>query len=91
MLFTFLLRTAINEHAELDAKLQPFMDRPIEQLDQTERALLRISTVELIHSIEVPVKVVINEAIELATVLAPSKATPISMACWIKLLLSGGK
>ncbi len=65
-LFAFLLRTVVNEHAELDEKLQPFLDRPIEQLDETERAILRISVVELLYSIEVPVKVVLNEAIDLA-------------------------
>lgn len=65
-LFAFLLRSVINLHEELDAKLQPFLDRPIEQLDQTERAILRISTVELLYSLEVPVKVVLNEAIDLA-------------------------
>lgn len=65
-LFVFLLSKVINQHAELDEKLQPFLDRPISQVDETERAILRIATVELLHSIEVPAKVVLNEAIELA-------------------------
>ena len=65
-LFAFLLRSVVNEHADLDKKLQPFMDRPIEQLDETERAILRIAATELLFSLEVPVKVVLNEAIDLA-------------------------
>ena len=65
-LFAFLLSTVINTSAELDEKLQPFLDRPIAQVDETERAILRLATVELLNSIEVPAKVVLNEAIDLA-------------------------
>lgn len=65
-LFQFLLSNVINKHEELDEKLQPFLDRPLGQVDETERAILRIAAVELLSSIEVPAKVVLNEAIELA-------------------------
>lgn len=65
-LFKFLLSNVINKHEELDEKLQPFLDRSICQVDETERAILRIAAVELLNSIEVPAKVVLNEAIELA-------------------------
>lgn len=65
-LFVFLLSKVINQHADLDEKLQPFLDRPLSQVDETERAILRIAAVELLYSIEVPAKVVLNEAIELA-------------------------
>lgn len=65
-LFVFLLSTVISQSEELDEKLQKFLDRPIAQVDETERAILRIAAVELLQSIEVPAKVVLNEAIELA-------------------------
>ena len=40
------------------------MDREVEQVDQIERAALRIAAYELLHRIDVPYKVVINEAID---------------------------
>jgi len=65
-LFVFLISNVIQNHAELDEKLQPYLDRPIAQVDETERAILRSAAVELLNSMEVPAKVVLNEAIELA-------------------------
>ncbi len=51
---------------ELDEKLSPLVDRKIEQIDPVERAILRIAAYELLFHIEIPYKVVINEAVELA-------------------------
>jgi N utilization substance protein B len=51
---------------ELDGQLGPFLDRPVEQLDLVERAVLRLGAYELQHHLEVPYRVVINEAVELA-------------------------
>jgi transcription antitermination factor NusB len=51
---------------ELDKALEPFLDRPVEEVDLVERALLRMGTYELAAHPEVPYKVVINEAVELA-------------------------
>lgn len=51
---------------DLDAYLAPVIDRPIAQLDPVERAILRIGVFELVHRVDVPAKVVINEAVELA-------------------------
>ena len=51
---------------ELDEKLSPLVDRNIEQVDPVERAILRIAAFELLFHLEVPYKVVINEAVELA-------------------------
>ena len=50
----------------IDCELVPFLDRPLSQVDPVERAILRIGTFELMRIPEVPHKVVINEAIELA-------------------------
>jgi len=66
--FRDLLRgIAINLNA-LDAWLQPHVDRPIAQIDPVERAILRLGAYELAHHPEVPYRVVINEAVELAKV-----------------------
>lgn len=51
---------------ELDQKLAPMMDRKNEELDPVEQAILRISVYELLHRLDVPYRVVINEAVDLA-------------------------
>lgn len=54
--------------AEIDAAVEPFLDRPMERVDPVERAILRLATYELIRSLDVPYRVVINEAVDLAKV-----------------------
>ncbi|MCG7909456.1 MAG: transcription antitermination factor NusB, partial [Candidatus Thiodiazotropha taylori] len=44
------------------------LDRAIDSVDPVERAILRIGAYELQHKIEVPYRVVINEAVEMAKV-----------------------
>lgn len=51
---------------ELDESLATVLDRPVKELDPIELATLRIGVYELMHRIDVPYKVVINEGIELA-------------------------
>lgn len=50
----------------IDAALTPYLDRPMSQLDPVERAILWIAGYELLYRIDVPYRVVINEAVELA-------------------------
>jgi N utilization substance protein B len=63
--FDALLHGAIGQAATLRAGLAPLIDRPIEQLSPVEHAALLIGAYELSHHIEIPYKVVINEAVEL--------------------------
>lgn len=57
----------IPENKEIiDAKIEPLLDRPINQLDPVEICILRIATYELIKRIDVPYRVLVNEAVELA-------------------------
>jgi N utilization substance protein B len=57
----------VPEHLDrLDADLGPFLDRPLSEVDPVERAALRIGAYELGFRPEVPFRVVINEAVELA-------------------------
>ena len=51
---------------ELDAALLPFLDRPVAQVDPIERGVLRLGAYELRHRVDVPYRVVLNEAIEVA-------------------------
>jgi N utilization substance protein B len=51
---------------ELEAILEPLLDRDLDDLDPIERTLLRMGIFELVKRIDVPYKVVINEAVALA-------------------------
>ena len=64
--FRDLLDGVEREKDELDAGLQPLLDRPIEQVDPIERAVLRLAGYELRSRPDVPYRVVLNEAIDLA-------------------------
>ena len=56
-----------SEHRdELVSLITPTLDRPFKELDPVEKAILYIGSFELLYRIDVPYRVVINEAIELA-------------------------
>jgi transcription antitermination protein NusB len=64
--FRELLSGVANHASSLDTKLAPHVDRDVHELDPVEKAILRLSVYELTFRQDVPYKVVINEAIELA-------------------------
>ena len=51
---------------ELDGLYASFLDRQLKELDPIELALLRMGAFELRERIDVPYRVVINEAVALA-------------------------
>jgi N utilization substance protein B len=63
--FGELLSACIRDSAAINAALAPYIDRPIEQLDPVEAAILMIGMFELEQRIEIPYRVVINEAVDL--------------------------
>ncbi|TAN06081.1 MAG: transcription antitermination factor NusB [Rhodanobacteraceae bacterium] len=64
--FEDLLRGVEAHCQELDAGLAPFLDRDIERVDPIERAVLRLAAYELKHRLDVPYRVVLNEAVEVS-------------------------
>lgn len=64
--FEDLLQGVDKHCAQLDRALQPFLDRSIEEVDPIERAILRLATYELQYRPDVPYRVILNEAIEVA-------------------------
>lgn len=64
--FDAVLKGVMRSASELDALLAPLLDRDVAALDQVERALLRMAAYELRERIEVPFKVIIDEATSLA-------------------------
>lgn len=63
--FDALLYGAINAAGALRAELAPLIDRSIKELSPIEHAVLLIGALELRDHLEIPYRVVINEAVEL--------------------------
>ena len=61
-----LLRGSIAQHETLREQLTPLLDRPFEELSPVEACILLIGAHEMANSPETPLRVVLNEAIELA-------------------------
>jgi transcription antitermination protein NusB len=61
-----LLHGVIRDSEALSADLTPCLDRPIDQLSPVERAVLLVAAYELKNHVDIPYRVVINEAVELA-------------------------
>ena len=64
--FHALLNGAIANATDLEVLIGPLLDRPLKELSPIERSILLLSGYELVSVLEVPYRVVINEAIELA-------------------------
>lgn len=64
--FGVLWSGATTHAADLEAALSPHLDRKIEELSPVERSILLIGAYELTQRSEIPYRVAINEAVELA-------------------------
>ncbi|MBZ2170127.1 MULTISPECIES: transcription antitermination factor NusB [Marinobacter] len=64
--FRDLLKGVHREQGDLDTLIEPFLDRPLAEVDPIELAIVRLGAYELKHRLDVPYKVVINEGIEMA-------------------------
>lgn len=64
--FLELIQGAIGSAQGLRAEFSTAIDRPLAELSPVEHSILLIATYELMHRPEIPYKVVINEAVELA-------------------------
>lgn len=53
---------------QLDDHLLPYLERTLSEVDPVERAILRIGVFEFEFHPEIPYKVILNEAVELAKV-----------------------
>lgn len=72
--FRDLLAGVVTNHTQLDSKIRPYISRPMQDLDMMELALLRLAMYEMTFRDDVPYKVIINEAIELAKVFAAEES-----------------
>lgn len=71
--FTELLSGVIDNVAELESIYSAHVDRDVSRLSLVERSVLLLATYELKHHIEIPYRVVINEAVELSKIFGGSE------------------
>ncbi|MBU0623128.1 MAG: transcription antitermination factor NusB [Gammaproteobacteria bacterium] len=64
--FSQLLHGAIAQHEALGEQIAPLLDRKLEELSPVEYSVLVLGAFELAQHPEIPYRVVINEAVELA-------------------------
>lgn len=64
--YRHLLYGVIKELPQIEALLQPYLDRPIHQLNPIELTILRLCTFELLHCHEIPYRVILDESVSLA-------------------------
>ncbi|MEC9314523.1 MAG: transcription antitermination factor NusB, partial [Pseudomonadota bacterium] len=64
--FSKLIEGAIKYQDQIDAELSEAIDRDLNAVDPVEISVLRLATFEFMHLPEIPYRVVLNEAVELA-------------------------
>ncbi len=64
--FHHLVREVPRHLHELDDHITPHLDRALGEVDPVERAILRLGAYEFEFQPEIPYKVILNEAVELA-------------------------
>ena len=72
--FQAILRGVVHDSEALDALFEPSLDRDLDDLDPIEHSLLRMGAYELRDRLDVPYKVVINEAVSLAKKFGASES-----------------
>lgn len=63
--FKELVHNVPKKQMEIDALMEPYLKRPLDELDPVELAILRLAIFELTQRLDIPYCVVINEALEL--------------------------
>lgn len=72
--FCKLFRQTVENVEAVERTMQGYLDRSLAELDPVEKAVLRLAVYELQFEVDVPYKVVINEAIEVAKVFGADES-----------------
>ena len=72
--FRKLFRQTVENVEAVERAMQGYLDRSLAELDPVEKAVLRLAVYELQFEVDVPYKVVINEAIEVAKVFGADES-----------------
>ena len=71
--FTILVDGVSEQREVLDSELAYAVDRNLSEIDPVESSVLRLAVYEFIHRPEIPYRVVLNEAVELAKAFGGEK------------------
>lgn len=63
--FNEIFLGVLAQRAQIDSLISEHTSRPFDQISPIECAILRLSTFELLNRLDIPYRVVINEALEL--------------------------
>lgn len=72
--FTALVSGVASTVSEIDKLLEKYMNRTIESVDPVERSILRIGAYEFINRLDVPFRVVLNEAVTITKEFCSEKS-----------------
>lgn len=64
--FSEILHAVPAQVDKIDGLIEPYVDRTMKEINPVELAILRMAVYELSHRLDIPFRVVINEAVELA-------------------------
>ena len=79
--FDELFPAISDSQPQLEVRIAELIDRPLEQLDPVELAILLIGTYELESRVDIPYRVVINESVNLAKRFASIEGHKYINAC----------
>lgn len=71
--FSEVLHGVPSTLSELDGYIESFTDRSTRDMTPVELSILRMGAYELVHRIDVPFKVIINEGVELSKLFGASE------------------
>ena len=71
--FSEVLRGVPSTLSELDGYIESVTDRAVREMTPVELSILRMGPYELVHRIDVPFKVIINEGVELSKLFGASE------------------
>jgi len=72
--FSELVSGVASSISELDPLLEKYMNRTMESVDPVERSVLRLATYEFLNRLDVPYKVVLNEAVNITKEFCAEKS-----------------
>lgn len=71
--FSEVLRGVPSTLSELDSYIESVTDRSVREMTPVELSILRMGAYELVHRVDVPFKVIINEGVELSKLFGASE------------------
>jgi N utilization substance protein B len=63
--FQELFFYSVEHCADIDAKLEDCLDRPMTRVDPVERGVLRVACAEMLSRLDIPYRVIVTEALEI--------------------------